>query len=548
MSTGTIAAVDVARARGARFAGTATLLRFNLRRDRIRIPIWVLTLGLVMASAPSTYTGIYPTAEDRATQAAVIGANPAMKAMTGPGFGIDNYTYGAMMANEYLGFMLIFVGLMAIFIVVRHTRTEEESGRAELVRASAVGRYAHLGAAVLTAAIASLALGLVVGLGMGAAGVESVDWAGSLLFGATFTVTGLIFAGVAAITAQVSPFGRAASGLAGVVVGVAYTLRALGDTADNALSWLSPIGWMQQTRVYVDNLWWPVLLGLVVAGVLIIIAFTFIDRRDLGAGLRAERPGRATGSAWLGTAGGFAWRLHRSGVIWWAVVMFLLGATYGSATNLMESYADNEVIRQMMEAVGGASLTESWLSLICAIVAVVATIFSVIAALRARREETEGRAEAVLATGLSRIRWLGSHVIVAMAGGLLMLLASGLGLGLGAASSTGDFRWFADLLAAQLAYTPALWATAALAVAVYGLVPKATWLSWALLGWSVVVIYFGGLLRLPQWLTNLSPYQHIPRLPAATFTPLPLGVLALIAAALLTAGLLGFRRRDLEAA
>lgn len=547
MTTATIAAANTTKASGATFAGTATLLRFNLRRDRIRMPIWVLALGLVMASAPSTYVSIYPTAEDRATQAAVIGANPAMKAMTGPGFGIDNYTYGAMMANEYLGFMLIFVGLMAAFIVVRHTRAEEESGRAELVRASVVGRYAHLGAALLTAAIASLALGLVVGLGMGAAGVESVDWAGSLLFGAAFTVTGFVFAGVAAITAQVSPFGRSASGLAGAAIGIAYTLRALGDTADNGLTWLSPIGWMQQTRVFVDNRWWPVLLGIAVAGVLAVIAFLLIDRRDLGAGLRAERTGRAAASSWLGTAAGFAWRLHRSSVTWWAVAMFLLGSTYGSATNLMESYADNDVIRQMMEAVGGANLTESWLSLICAIIAIVATIFAVIAALRARREETDGRAEAVLATGLSRTRWLGSHVTVAMAGGLLMLLASGLGLGLGAASSTGDSRWFADLLAAQLAYTPALWATAALAVAVYGLVPKANWLSWTLLAWSVIVTYFGGLLQLPQALINLSPYQHVPRLPAAEFTALPLGVLTLIAAALLAAGLIGFRRRDLEA-
>src|SRR5690606_37476805 len=129
-----------ATASRATFAGTGALLRFNLRRDRIRIPVWVLSLGLIMVTAPSTYVGLYPTAEDRTTQATVIGANPAMKAMTGPGFGIDNYTYGAMIANEYLGFMLIFVGLMAAFIVVRHTRTEEETGRAELVRASTVGR------------------------------------------------------------------------------------------------------------------------------------------------------------------------------------------------------------------------------------------------------------------------------------------------------------------------------------------------------------------------------------------------------------------------
>lgn len=547
MTAATISAPVRASSGDGTFAGTGTLLRFNLRRDRIRLPVWVLSLGLIMASAPSTYVGLYPSAQDRVTQGAVIAGNPAMKALTGPGFGIDNYTYGAMMANEYLGFMLIFVGLMTAFMVVRHTRTEEETGRAELLRASTVGRHAHLAAALLTASIASVALGLIVAVGMGASGVQTVDWKGSLLFGATFTVTGLVFAGVAAITAQVFPFGRAASGLAGVVIGLAYTLRALGDTADNALVWLSPIGWMQQTRVYVDDLWWPVLLGLAAAVALMAVAFALVDRRDLGAGLRAERAGAAVGAARLGTPVGFAWRLHRASVIWWAVAMFALGATYGSATDIMDSYADNEVIQQMMAAIGGGSLAESWMSMICAIIAVVATIFSVIAALRARREETDGRAEALLATGLSRTRWLASHVVVAMAGGLLMLTVSGLGLGLGAAASTGEPRWFGDLLTAQLAYAPALWATAALAVAVFGLVPRANGLSWALLGWSVLATYFGALLRLPQWLLDLSPYQHIPRMPAADFTPAPLVVLTLVAAVLIAAGVVGFRRRDLEA-
>jgi ABC-2 type transport system permease protein len=432
--------------------------------------------------------------------------------------------------------------------VVRHTRTEEETGRAELVRASTVGRHAHLAAALFTAAIASLALGLLVAVGMGAAGVETVDWPGSLLFGATFTVTGLVFAGVAAITAQVSASGRAASGLAGVAIGGAYVLRAIGDTADSALSWMSPIGWMQQTRVYVENLWWPVLLGLAAACLLVFVAFALIDRRDVGAGLRAERSGAAAGSMRLGTASGFAWRLHRSSVLWWAIALFLLGSTYGSATNIMDSYADNEVIQQMMAAIGGGSLAESWMSMICAIVAVVATIFSVIAALRARREETDGRAEAVLATGLSRTRWLASHVMVAMAGGLLMLLAAGLGLGLGAVSSTGESHWFVDLLTAQIAYAPALWATSALAVAVFGQLPRANALSWGLLGWSVFVTYFGGLLQLPQWLLDISPYQHIPRMPAAGFPATPLITLSLAAAALITVGLIGFRRRDLDAA
>jgi ABC-2 type transport system permease protein len=531
---------------GGILTGTGTLLRLNLRRDRIRIPVWVGALGLVQVSAPATYAGLYPTAEDRMAQAAVVGDNPAMKAMTGPGHGIDDYTYGAMIANEYLSFMLIFVALMSVLIVVRHTRTEEEAGRAELVRANVVGRRAHLAAAMLTAAVANVALGVVVALGMGTSGVESVDWPGSVIFGAAYAVTGLVFAGVAAVTAQVSAFGRAAAGMAGALIGVAYALRAIGDMAGGTLSWLSPIGWAQATAAYVDDNWWPVLLALAAAAVAVATAYALSDRRDLGAGMRAERTGAATGSARLGTPRGFAWRLHRSSVAWWGVAMLLFGMTYGSAVDVMEDYADNEVIQDMLASVGGATLIESWLSVVIALLAIACTIFSVIAALRPRREETSGRAEAVLATGVSRTRWVATHVTIAMIGGTGMLLLTGVGLGLTAAAGSGDAGLFWEIVGAALAYAPALWLTAGLAVTVFGLMPRAIGLAWALLAYAVLIVYLGGLLQLPGWMLDLSPYTHVPRLPADEFTAPPLVILTALAAVLVAAGLFGFRRRDLQ--
>jgi len=230
------------------------------------------------------------------------------------------------------------------------------------------------------------------------------------------------------------------------------------------------------------------------------------------------------------------------------VAILLLGASYGSVTDVIESYADNESLRQMMASIGGATFVDSFLSFICAIIALGATIFSIAAVRRARTEETGGRAEPVLATALSRTRWLASHVTVALAGGLLLLAVGGLGLGLASAATTGESRWIADLLAAQLAYAPALWATTAVAVAAFGLWPRATWLAWAVLGWSLLAMYLGALLQLPQWLLNLTAYQHIPRMPVADFTVLPLVLLTLIGAGLVAAGITGFRRRNLDLA
>ncbi|MQA25166.1 MAG: ABC transporter permease [Micromonosporaceae bacterium] len=534
-------------ARGNALTGTGTLIRFNLRRDRLRIPAWLAGIALVQVGGAASYPDIYPTAADRFKQAAIMDSSPAMKAMTGPGHGLADYTYGAMMTNEYLGFMVIFAALMSVFMVVRHTRTEEETGRAELVRASVVGRYAHLTAALATAAIASVALGLLIALGMGGLGIETVDWPGSFAFGAAYASVGLVFAGIAAVTAQITEYGRAASGIAGVLIGVAYAVRAIGDVAGNALSWLSPIGWVQAAAPYVHNDWLPLGLALAVAAALTVAAFTLGNRRDIGAGLRAERAGAAAGSAFLGTPAGFAWRLQRASVFWWAVAMFCFGIAYGSAVDVLESYSDNEVVREITKSIGGATLVESWLSMIISLLAIVCTIFAIIAALRPRREETSGRAEAILATGLSRTRWVATHVVIALAGGAVMLLATGAGLGLGAALTSGEAHYVADVLGAMLAYAPALWLTAGLAVTVFGVAPRVIGLAWALLVYAIFVVYLGGLLDLPGWMLDVSPYTHVPRMPAEEFTATPLVILTAIAAALVTTGLLAFRRRDIEA-
>jgi ABC-2 type transport system permease protein len=443
--------------------------------------------------------------------------------------------------------MVIFVALMSVLLVIRHTRTEEETGRAELVRASVVGRHAHLTAALVTVVIANVALGVLLALGMASLGIESVDWPGSLLFGAAFTAVGLVFAGIAAVTAQVTQYGRAAAGMAGALIGVAYAVRAIGDVGDNALSWLSPIGWAQASAPYVDNRWWPLGLALAATAALVIAAFRLSARRDIGAGLRAERTGAAAASAFLGTPQGFAWRLHRSGVIWWGISMLLFGLSYGSAVDVIDDYADNKAVQDIVQNIGGATLTESWLSMVISLLAIICTIFAIIAALRPRREETSGRAESVLATALSRTRWVATHLVIAMAGGVGLLLLAGIGLGLGGAATSGEASLFWEVLGATLAYAPALWLTAALAVAVFGILPRATGLAWALLVYAIFIVYLGGLLGLPGWMLDLSPYTHIPRMPADEFRAVPLVILTLIAAGLVAIGLLGFRQRDLEA-
>ncbi|MFJ6485030.1 ABC transporter permease [Streptomyces sp. NPDC091682] len=549
MSTATASRASApvrASAGGGTLAGTATLVRFNLRRDRIRIPVWVFALFIATAGTANNVKTLYPTAADRAAIAR-SSDTPAAMAMTGPQHYLDDYTFGAMLGHRMLGFAAVLVALMSVLIVTRHTRTEEETGRAELVRSTVVGRHAHLAAALAVAAIANLGLALLLTIGLSRMGIEGIDTGGSLLYGLAHAGVGIVFACVAAITVQITAHSRAASGMALAVIGAAYALRASGDVGNDTLSWLSPIGWAQRTYVFVDNRWWPLLLSLALAAACAATGFALSTRRDVGAGLRAARLGRPTASEALVRPFGFAVRLHRGLLIGFGAGLFLLGSMYGSILGDAEDMLkDIDQIQEALKRLGGATVAESFAAMVMSIVAVVASVYVVIAALRPRAEESAGRAEPVLSTGLSRAGWLGSHLAVALIGGTVLLFVAGLGLGISGAASTGDGDLFLKLVGAALAYAPALWVTVGITAALYGWFPRAATAAWFVPVSAFAIGYLGQLLQFPGWLNDLSPFGHVPRLPAADMRWTPLVILTLIAAALVWAALRGLARRDLE--
>src|SRR5699024_5559868 len=111
---------------------------------------------------------------------------------------------------------------------------------------------------------------------------------GTAVVAAAVGLVGLAFAGITAVAAQLSAHSRGAAGLAGLVLGAAFALRALGDmvaTGGSSLSWTSPLGWAAQAAPYVLDRWEPLLLLLALAAGTILLAYALQGRRDFGAGL-----------------------------------------------------------------------------------------------------------------------------------------------------------------------------------------------------------------------------------------------------------------------
>lgn len=526
------------------WAGTAILTRFALRRDRLRLAVWTLAIGLVTAAGVASVITTYPDEASRQARAA-ISLSPATVLMAGPMFGMDEASLGALVANELVLFLLVIVAVMSILLVVRHTRSDEEAGRTELLRALPTGPRAPAAAAIAAVLAANLLVALAAIAGLVANGLEVT---GSVAIGAASLVTGLLFGAVAAVTAQVTSHARGASGMAMAVLGSAFLIRAVGDVMEPAtgswLSWASPLAWAHQVRAYADLRWWPLLLCAALAAGLFALAGALSTRRDLGAGLRREPPGPAAAGARLLSARGLARRLLRASFVSWTAGIVICAVVMGAL-----AYAVEDMIAdapQLTEWIGGGSgeLVNAFVAFLLNLVAVGVTAFGVSAVLRLRAEEQAGRAEVMIATGSSRMGWLGGWLVVALGQAVAALMLGGLGAGLGVAAATGEARWIGELVAGAAVYLPAVVAVLALAIAVLGVTPRWAALAWAAVGWIALVALLGEILGLPEVARNLSPVHLTPMVPLEQAAAGPL--LALIAAAigLAIAGAIGFRRRD----
>lgn len=542
------------------YAGTARLLRLALRRDRVRLSVWIAVIVIVWVA----FVGELAVLRDEGTLAdrALVLRSPAMIMMTGPGYGIDDYTLGAALIAETTLWVAAALAVLSILAVVRHTRAEEESGRAELLRAAPVGRHAPAAAALLLVAIAQAAIAagstaVIVAMG-------EVPLPDTIALTGGLGLVGMVFAGVALAAAQLVEHARTATGLSLAVFGAAFALRAIGDARQSPatgseetswLSWLSPIAWVQQTRAFVDLRWWPLAL-LVGAAVLALIgAFALATRRDFGAGIVPSRPGRAHASILLASPLGLAWRAQRTGLMWTALGLGLLwlgsGTVMGSLGDLREMLQQNP----LYAAVLGSDLVNGFFALLVLLAALGAAAWGIASIGRLSAEEASGRLETALATRVSRARWLGGQLAVSAAGAAALVMTGAALLWLGAeASGAEELPDAGALIAFGAAYLPATAVVLGLAAAAYAWLPRIAWLAWLPLLWGVVVGMFADLFDLPDAARALSPFWWAPNpLTGAgaaddqvAAAPALWGLTAL-AAALAALAFWGFRRRDAPA-
>lgn len=525
------------------FTGTWPLLRASWRHNRGTVLAWASVGALLSALGVGCYKVLFPDPSDVASMQMAVTTNPAVSLVMGAvgDLGVRD-GFGAWL-NVGLGAFFLAIGMA--LLTIRASRGQEDDGQAELFASGVTGRGARLAAAVVLGLAGSLAAGLLAALVAVACGT----WGTQLLVGAVLTATAWLGVGLAAVAAQLGSDKHTASTLAVGALAVLYVLR--GFCYSLGLSewtlWANPMGWIAKTDPATGDRWWPLLPVMGLTATLAVVAVVLQSRRDFGAGALSPRPGPASGR--LRTVAGLTWRLNRSNAVTWLCVFVLLGVMFGYfVADAEDTLATNPAIQQLLGAsdAGKSDLTTQMLVTLLTVIGVVAAVPVVQVLFRLRSEETSGRIEPVLATGVGRGRLFGATVGMALVSAAVDMMVAGLLVQLVARASGLDMQ-VGDVVGQTAATLVPVWFFGALAAAFVGAWPRGRALSWAVIMASFLLTVLGPMLQLPRWALSLSPFHHVPSVSSPDPSWTGLVVLGVVDVVLMIVGFLAFRRRDVNA-
>lgn len=538
------------------FSGTWRLFRLALRRDRVKLPIIILIVaGLMVSSVQATIDFYGKSQDDINNYVATTASSATSRLFSGP---IGGPNIGAVVLNETYIMMLIAAAFVSSMAIVRHTRQNEEFGRSELIESGIVSRHASLVSALLLAFIINLVLAAITFVSLFGFGLAAD---GSFYSSAAVFLTGMGFAGIASIAVQLADSARGANAYGALMIGSAFILRAIGDVggkldlitgkvSSGFLSWLSPFGWAQQIFPFNEQKLWIYWLFVMLIILSIGIAVFLMTKRDVGMGMIPTKLGRATAKKSLLSVFGLTARLQRGILRGWSIAVIVFGAIFGLTVKEFESFLeDSEEVREAFAQYGsGDNYQEIFLAVIISMMAIMVAGYAVQALLRARSEESSGQLESVLAANVGRTKWLVIQVMYVLSGVMLLLILMGSSMGISYVLSTnGPAGEILTIIGSSVVQFSAILALAGIIIAIYGIVPKfIVPISWGLFAASLLLVQLGSILKLPQFVMNLSPFVHLPALPASEFKLAPVLALLLVGMVMSVLGIICFAKRDLS--
>jgi ABC-2 type transport system permease protein len=513
--------------------------------------LWGAVFGLYVLTSAVGYQATYETQAARDNLARAFGSNIGLDALIGPAHAIN--TVAGFVSWRALGVLSLVGSVWGLVTATRLMRGEEEGGRWELLLSGAATR--RRGTAQ---ALSGLAVGLgglfavtaIVAVATGRVRTVELSVGASLFFAAALVASAAMFLAVGAFASQLTNTRRRAAAIAATVLGVAYALRIVADSDQTVhwLVWLSPLGWVEELRPLTDPNAAPFLPIMALTAALAGGSVHLADRRDVGGATLAHRDSATARTGLLGGPTQLAVRLAGPVTAGWllatAAFAALIGVVAQSATQAISGTRGVERVLANLGARG--SLVNAYLGLSFLIVALLVALMSAGQAVATRAEEASGHLDHLLVRPVGRSRWLVGRVSVSAATLLIAGLVAGIAAWLGAASQHSGLR-FASLVAAGLNVVPPAVFILGLGALGLGFWPRYTaGTVYGYVTWSFLVELIGGVVGTSHWVMDTSVLYHMAPAPAQSPHWTSCAALLGLGAAAASAGLLGFRRRDIQ--
>ncbi|MGH9120672.1 MAG: ABC transporter permease subunit, partial [Acidimicrobiales bacterium] len=492
---------------------TTVVLERTARVAARSATLWGYVFGAVVASSAWSYSTTYKTQAQRDHLAATFGNNKATIALFGPA--PDLQTVAGFTVFKASMTIMILGAVWGLLTSSRLLRGEEDTGRWDALLAGQSTRRGATVQALGGFAISACVVWILTALITAVAGISStVDIApGPAMFLALALVSpAVMFLAIGALTSQLAPTRRQAAGYAAAILAVSYCLRLVGDGGVGLhwLTWISPLGWVEELKPLTASDPAPLLL---VAAFTVLIggaAARIAGSRDVGSSVFTARAERAPNFRLLGSATGLGLRLMAPVALAWLTALAAVGLLLGVVAKGAGSTLSGSSLQQTFAKLGargggvGAYLGIAFL-ILALLIAVVAT--GQIGA--ARSEESEGRLDDLLVGQTSRSEWLAGRLALTIVLLLVAGVIAGLFTWLGSATQGSGIDLGSLLGAGVNAVAPAVFLLGVGAL-LLGVWPRAASLGlYAILGWSFLVELIGGIGAMSHWLLDTSLFHHV---------------------------------------
>lgn len=533
------------------FHQTGHLLKHFLKRDRLKIILWIVCLAGFSAMFLPYFNTV---AEDSGLEAMYeTMQNPAIIAIAGKTLVTDDadYTVGVFFTQEMLLFCSLGALIISLLHIVSHTRKEENLGLTEIIQSLPVGRHAASAALIIENVLIHLVLvTTIIGMLLFLRDSDDVTTTGIILYASSIGAMGLFGGALGFLFAQLMPTSSGASGGGLLVTGLLFGARAYTDVSALNWSYFNPLSWSYLSAPFDKNRF--DLLGYsLLLSVIIVALATFLEhQRDIDASYIPEPKGRAHAKKSSLSVPGWIFGLNRGVIITWLITFVLFGALYGSIYGDMQSFLEgNEFIQQFLAA-GGSNLSMevSFTSTIMVVLIGMIPILPIIVINRLYTEEREHRLELISALPVSRHKLYLTTMILAIVLSVIATVITTYALGVTALGTMTDTSMLNmnDFFKGSLNLFPTIVFFIGLAGLCLGFLPQLGRLSYLYLVYSFLLEYMGGMLDFPDWLQKTSLHSWFPLVPTNAIDWPTFTTVSLIGVALIVIGFLGYIRRDLK--